>query len=52
MSDPTSVSSERRDERRAHASQFDLLSERRFAPFFTTQFLGALNDNVFKIGFT
>lgn len=52
MSDPTSVSSERRDERRAHASQFDLLRERRFAPFFTTQFLGALNDNVFKIGFT
>ncbi|MCQ4437440.1 aldehyde dehydrogenase family protein, partial [Clostridioides difficile] len=30
----------------------DLLRERRFAPFFTTQFLGALNDNVFKIGFT
>ncbi|KVH74038.1 glycerol acyltransferase [Burkholderia ubonensis] len=52
MSDHTSVSSERRSERRAHASQFDLLRERRFAPFFTTQFLGALNDNVFKIGFT
>ncbi|KVM95508.1 MFS transporter [Burkholderia stagnalis] len=52
MSDHTSVSSERRNERRAHASQFDLLRERRFAPFFTTQFLGALNDNVFKIGFT
>jgi 1-acyl-sn-glycerol-3-phosphate acyltransferase len=29
-------------------SQFTLLSERRFAPFFWTQFLGALNDNVFK----
>ncbi|MBN3789398.1 MFS transporter [Burkholderia sp. Ac-20353] len=52
MSDHTTVSSERRSERRAHASQFDLLRERRFAPFFTTQFLGALNDNVFKIGFT
>ncbi|KVU04069.1 glycerol acyltransferase [Burkholderia ubonensis] len=52
MSDHTSISSERRSERRAHASQFDLLRERRFAPFFTTQFLGALNDNVFKIGFT
>ncbi|MGZ2744602.1 MFS transporter [Burkholderia stagnalis] len=52
MSDHTSVSSERRNERRTHASQFDLLRERRFAPFFTTQFLGALNDNVFKIGFT
>jgi 1-acyl-sn-glycerol-3-phosphate acyltransferase len=33
-------------------SQFSLLRERRFAPFFCTQFLGALNDNVFKIGFT
>ncbi len=30
------------------ASQFDLLRERRFAPFFWTQFLGAGNDNVFK----
>jgi len=29
-------------------SQFSLLSERRFAPFFWTQFLGALNDNVIK----
>ncbi|MFT5532006.1 MAG: 1-acyl-sn-glycerol-3-phosphate acyltransferase [Burkholderiaceae bacterium] len=29
-------------------SQFALLAERRFAPFFWTQFLGALNDNVFK----
>jgi len=35
-----------------HASQFTLLRERRFAPFFWTQFLGAMNDNVFKIGFT
>ena len=29
-------------------SQFRLLTERRFAPFFWTQFLGAFNDNVFK----
>jgi 1-acyl-sn-glycerol-3-phosphate acyltransferase len=29
-------------------SQFSLLSQRRFAPFFWTQFLGALNDNLFK----
>jgi len=29
-------------------NQFDLLSERRFAPFFWTQFLGAGNDNVYK----
>jgi 1-acyl-sn-glycerol-3-phosphate acyltransferase len=30
-------------------SQFRLLKERRFAPFFWTQFFGAFNDNVFKI---
>lgn len=30
--------------------QFSLLSQRRFAPFFGTQFLGALNDNVFRNG--
>jgi 1-acyl-sn-glycerol-3-phosphate acyltransferase len=29
-------------------SQFSLLTQRRFAPFFWTQFLGAFNDNVFK----
>ncbi|HVP88604.1 MAG TPA: MFS transporter [Casimicrobiaceae bacterium] len=29
-------------------SQFRLLRERRFAPFFWTQFLGAGNDNVYK----
>lgn len=29
-------------------NQFALLMQRRFAPFFWTQFLGALNDNVFK----
>ncbi|RDU95603.1 MFS transporter [Trinickia dinghuensis] len=37
---------------REHPSQFSLFRERRFAPFFWTQFLGALNDNVFKVGFT
>ena len=31
-------------------SQFKLLQQRRFAPFFVTQFLGALNDNVFRNG--
>lgn len=36
----------------AASSQYRLLGERRFAPFFWTQFLGAMNDNVFKIGFT
>ncbi|MES2756133.1 MAG: MFS transporter [Pseudomonadota bacterium] len=29
-------------------SQFSLLSQRRFAPFFWTQFFGAFNDNLFK----
>src|SRR5690348_16509136 len=32
----------------AERSQFRLLGERRFAPFFGVQFLGAMNDNVFK----
>ena len=31
-------------------NQFRLLGQRRFAPFFTTQFLGALNDNIFRNG--
>lgn len=30
------------------SSQFSLLRQRRFAPFFWTQFFGAFNDNVFK----
>jgi 1-acyl-sn-glycerol-3-phosphate acyltransferase len=33
------------------ASQFSLLRQRRFAPFFWTQFAGAANDNVFKNAF-
>ncbi|MBU6489785.1 MAG: MFS transporter [Burkholderiales bacterium] len=41
----------RRAPRETH-SQFTLFGERRFAPFFWTQFLGALNDNVFKVGFS
>lgn len=36
----------------AHPNQFVLLRERRFAPFFWTQFLGAGNDNLFKFAFT
>jgi 1-acyl-sn-glycerol-3-phosphate acyltransferase len=31
-----------------HPSQFALLTQRRFGPFFWTQFLGAFNDNLFK----
>lgn len=34
------------------SSQFALLRERRFAPFFWTQFLGAANDNLVKFAFT
>lgn len=30
------------------SNQFTLMEERRFRPFFFTQFLGAFNDNVFK----
>jgi 1-acyl-sn-glycerol-3-phosphate acyltransferase len=33
-------------------SQFALLHERRFAPLFWVQFLGAANDNIFKFAFT
>jgi 1-acyl-sn-glycerol-3-phosphate acyltransferase len=36
----------------SHSSQFALLTERRFAPFFWTQFFGAANDNLFKFAFT
>ncbi|MBN3762661.1 MFS transporter [Burkholderia sp. Ac-20365] len=53
MSDrPLSAAQRARRTEREHGSQFRLLRERRFAPFFWTQFLGAMNDNVFKIGFT
>src|SRR5665213_2556641 len=34
------------------SGQFALLRERRFAPLFWTQFLGAANDNLFKFSFT
>ncbi|RYY54437.1 MAG: MFS transporter, partial [Comamonadaceae bacterium] len=36
----------------AHPDQFALLRQRRFAPFFWTQFAGAANDNLFKFAFT
>jgi MFS family permease len=32
----------------AGGASFSLLTQRRFAPFFVTQFLGAFNDNLFK----
>jgi 1-acyl-sn-glycerol-3-phosphate acyltransferase len=34
----------------SEARQFSLLSQRRFAPFFATQFLGACNDHVLRNG--
>ncbi len=33
-------------------SQFSLLKQRRFAPFFWTQFCGAANDNIYKFACT
>ena len=36
----------------ARPNQFALLRQRRFAPFFWVQFLGAGNDNLFKFAFT
>ena len=35
-----------------HPNQFALLGQRRFAPFFWTQFSGVANDNLFKFAFT
>lgn len=35
-------------ENKKNAGQFELLGQRRFLPFFITQFFGAFNDNVFK----
>ena len=40
------------DRSREHPNQFALLGQRRFAPFFWTQFCGAANDNLFKFAFT
>ena len=34
----------------SHFNQFKLLTQKRFAPFFFTQFLGAFNDNIFRNG--
>ena len=35
-----------------HPSQFALMRERRFAPFFWTHFSGAAKDTLFKFAFT
>lgn len=39
-------------EPQAHPNQFALLGQRRFSPFFWTQFTGAGNDNLFKFALT
>jgi 1-acyl-sn-glycerol-3-phosphate acyltransferase len=36
----------------SNPNQFALLKQRRFAPFFWTQFFGAANDNLFKFALT
>lgn len=40
------------DDDARHPNQFALLRQRRFGPFFWTQFSGAANDNLFKFAFT
>ncbi len=40
------------EDRTEPPNQFALLGQRRFAPFFWTQFAGAANDNLFKFAFT
>jgi 1-acyl-sn-glycerol-3-phosphate acyltransferase len=34
--------------KKEHCSEFSLFKQRRFGPYFFTQFLGAFNDNLFK----
>src|SRR5690606_5200711 len=43
----TDDTASRREQRDRH-SQFDLLRQRRFLPYFTVQALGAFNDNVYR----
>ena len=49
---PSLASTSGQADRHAHPNQFALLKQRRFAPFFWTQFSGAANDNLFKFAFT
>ena len=49
---PAAIQEESTVSAESHPNQFALLKQRRFAPFFWTQFLGAANDNVFKFAFT
>jgi len=43
-----SMEDKTKEQKNNEKSQFGLLTTRRFAPFFSTQFLGAFNDNVYK----
>jgi 1-acyl-sn-glycerol-3-phosphate acyltransferase len=52
MTTPAAAATPVAHEANAHANQFALLKQRRFAPFFWTQFAGAANDNLFKFAFT
>lgn len=49
---PSAVHTDTRPAKDEHTNQFALLKQRRFAPFFWTQFSGAANDNLFKFAFT
>ena len=49
---PTAPTASAAEMSQAHPNQFALLGQRRFAPFFWTQFTGAGNDNLFKFAFT
>ncbi|MEY4295106.1 MAG: hypothetical protein RLY82_794, partial [Pseudomonadota bacterium] len=49
---PASEATSQAIDAHAHPNQFALLKQRRFAPFFWTQFLGAGNDNLFKFALT
>ena len=50
--DTADIAISRADPAAGHPNQFALLRQRRFAPFFWTQFLGAANDNLFKFALT
>ena len=51
-SSPVNPSARMSPSHHEHPNQFALLKQRRFAPFFWTQFSGAANDNLFKFAFT
>ena len=52
MSRSTNLAEPTKPASHPEGGQFALMGQRRFAPFFWTQFLGAANDNLFKFAFT